>query len=192
MRIIVCLLLALSTIASASANETQEVGGWQDNEQLVGKYRSGISPSGLWYEYNQEGRGGIGLDPKVYKWRFECSVDAMTDVRTCLVISAQNRLLLSVSTRKHASVLVCVVGHDHPGHNAMIRVDTNKAFASEWRSCFRNRELISQLSEGEGVMVRWYKWPSGRANDTEGRLLGLGEALELAAFLRDNLVNTQF
>lgn len=184
------VLMAMS-VPTAASGEGSKV-GWQMNERIQGNARVGISPGGFAYRYDRSGVGWLGGGDGRSKWDLSCKKDAMTDTRTCLVTSFSSRLAFNVGLVDTTGIIVCVIGHDHPRRDAMIRVDQNEAFTSITGGCFIDQKLVEQLKNGRSVITRRYEWPSRTSIDANSGLDGLTDALGLAVFVYKNLESVPF
>lgn len=173
------IMLALTMCVVHYAAATDAPNAWYPGEQQIAepsgiRYRSGVTASGYPYNIFPDGSGSV--TPPSSKiglkgWSVDCSKDAMTDQRACIITSYENRLLVSYRGTS-APVAICVVGHDFPGYTAAIRVDNNPPIATDEDGCVSAKSLYGQLLQGGTVITRRVEWPFDYPKDETGPLLG--------------------
>ena len=127
-------------------------------------------------------------------WHFHIKNDEMSDKQIITVrkhpytiskefgeirLTSNIYLWLSLSTK--GKEVICVSGHDYPGKNAMIRIDSNPAIKTNTEGClWLTEDLDSQMKAGSKITIRGYHWPYGY----ETSKISLGGYTKTTQFLR--------
>lgn len=126
---------------------------------------------------------GLGTDFLDFGWSIDCRVDAMSDRRKCSFYSETGGLLVDYGTGA-APQRICIVGHDFPGRNGMIRVDDKPPVVTNSAGCVPASRLLAQLSSGQNVTTRRFEWPYDHPRDHSHTLNGFGKVLEVVGRIR--------
>ena len=134
--------------------------------------RIGFDPeTGFAYRYYGDGSGSVTVldDPDelfaLGDWSFGCSVDRMTDVRTCHV--SNDALYIEYGGRGSVRS-VCVIGHDFPGRRGAIRIDQASPISTPESGCItgqRAQQVATSLRGADRVVSRRVEWPYDNARD---------------------------
>lgn len=164
---------------------------WQAGEYEVrndvGWSRRGTTESGFSYSYLDTGTGRIekAATGGQFAWEISCKVDAMSDARICTALSTRINLVL-LWDKAAAPLLVCVLGHDFPGRQAAIRVDTRAPLETDKKGCVGGA-IVGELLTATKVTTRHVAWPYDRFVDAAGSPAGLREAVGLVTHIRENI-----
>lgn len=125
----------------------------------------------------------IWQDGQAYyaRWRIFCSVDAMSDRRSCALM--KDDLYVSVGSR---GVEALLIGEKHfPGTSVLIRIDSGKPIESSAKGWFGRdaAKLIELASKSTNLRTRYTKWPSKAWVDSETEATGLAEAVKMATWM---------
>ncbi len=164
--------------------------GWQPNEVLrraagdsSGGHRDGVTPDGLDYRYYSDLTGHAG------GWSVKCEKDKMTDETNCHTTDPEKKLFIFM--RRGKLSYACVIGHDFPGRDAMMRVDEKPPINAGRKGCL-DWSKISGLTRGSNVTVRYWTFPYDYSRDAKASLVGLNSAVGLAEFLYKNRETISF
>jgi len=168
-------LTACSTATTSTAVEN----GYQADEKLTTMFnnkpvRVGTLPSGRTYYIFEDGTTRVLVNGQAFPWVSSCKVDAISDATGCQYTNIEAKFL-STRTQSGEMQNFCIVGHDFPGRRGAVRVDENRAFATDSDGCLstsQTRALQSQLINGQVLTVRYVEWPYDYAKDTTYRLGG--------------------
>ena len=201
-----CLNVAGTT---KSVNGIREAGlddGLRPNEMLVNHKYTGLSREGMFpktgdsYSY-KPGGGDVTGRPASGRgiWMTGCSTDQMTDRVNCRTnlkppaisggafAKLDGGLAIAVNTSGSIKS-ACVFGHDFPGRNAMIRVDSNPALVTDTEGCVAGASatrLQQQLLSGNVLMTRRTEWPYDGGRDQTIKIAsGFSQVRELFLFSR--------
>jgi hypothetical protein len=171
---------------------------WQPNEVVKNDdglvSRSGTTPKGNPYWYNDKGRGYvliIGAEMTGKGWNTECEIDPITDAKECHLQRGATPLLLDMGSGTTVKT-ICIIRHNFPGRRGAIRVDSNPAVATNANGCVSSPALVKQLLNGQKVTVRWVNWPRDYSVDAISEIGPLQEALDLTGYIRRSLNNFGF
>lgn len=176
--------------------------GWQTNEMVkpphVGPVislpasRTGITPTGNTYNYYPDGSGSVSPlgGSALSGWSIDCQKDAMNDRRNCKVRSYDAKLVLLYDFGASPK-WVCITAHDFPGRRGQIRLDSKLPMTTDRDGCVRG-SIASDLRKASTVTVRYVEWPYDYNKDHSAAVGGLGEAMDLATFLRNRLDSLTF
>lgn len=163
---------------------------WTDNEHVElsqsyvdgeTRYRVGETSEGFKYQIFKNGDAGLtafGED-----WSIHCAPDAMTDEFNCYIKNLTHFTIFIDFQNADTPQLVCVIGHDFPGRNAALRVDSNPALETNSDGCI-SANSVPKLTQGSSIRTRFVRWPYDNAVDREGTLSGLEQAFNLVRHLR--------
>ena len=151
-------------------------------------HRTGFAPlSGFKYKYYSDGSGDV--EGEQIEWNILCRQDKVSDRLICSIYSSELKVLYGASTVPQE---VCAANHDFPGRHEVIRIDSLTPVTTSTDRCIRSKEFIADLQRGKKVVVRSVKWPYDENRDSEEKLAGLDDAMQLMQFLRANLARIKF
>lgn len=193
---------------SAIADTTERAGtpvrdGWQPNEVLVppkyyevpieasGAYRHGTSPEGYAYRVNSDGSGEINIDPEGYRtgWDITCRNDVMTDQKICSAKHSELGLLFALAGS--TPQWLCLIGHDFPGRNGLLRLDKGSPISTADKGCIPWAKA-SRIVGAKEAAIRIWTWPYDRPIDNTVDVSSVKSAVSLTAFMHANIDRLSF
>lgn len=169
--------------------ESKVADGWQTNEVLMrpapgmsgaytsGGYREGVTPEGHDYRYYED------LSGYVAGWAVRCEKDKMNDETNCFTTDP-NKILMIYMRRGQPSA-ACVLKHDFPGRDAMLRIGTKPPQSAGRKGCL-DWSRASGVTKASDATVRYWQFPYDHPRDVQSSLEGVNSALGLAGFLYKN------
>lgn len=94
-------------------------------------------------------------------WRISCRSDSMTDKRSCDLVNKSAELQIQMSSTTTVSA-VCVLWHDFPGRNALLRIDDGKPITLV-HGCVGGAtaaRIVRAMLNAKRLRTRWYTWPN--------------------------------
>lgn len=168
-----------------------------ENLKVLGSdlQRSGIvSETGDRYNYYRDSDSAeiIGMTKDEYyarsdvlapfrpNWLTGCSVDRMSDRKTCRINMLGPTIkkgggFFNTVNKSGNLITVCILGHDFPGRRGQIRVDHNAAITTGTSGCISGssaRRLQSQLARGSTITTRRVEWPYDYSKDKKFLISG--------------------
>jgi hypothetical protein len=193
-----------AALSDKALNGLPRSDGWQPGERLFPEvqrgpglsnlpaYRAGVTPSGMHYMIFGDGSGSVRETRDVLSdsWSFDCTRDAMTDLRNCKIYSDRKEIAVLYSASADPAH-VCIRGHNFPGRTGAIRIDGGKPIITSKEGGVPG-DVARRLAQAKQVAVRYVEWPYDYGKDASPTMTGLKETMDLVAFVYSHVDDLPF
>lgn len=183
-RLVALALAPLANMAAAQPTPAKDP-VFQPGETASMNYktpvRSGqINGTGYSYRIDADGRITFG---EVGEWTIRARTDEMTDKELWHIDHDEAHLMIFPSTSANTATF-CVLGHDFPGRQAMVRIDARPAVTGYTDDCFMSARLFADLQGASSIRTRRYEWPEDIGRDETGDVTHFSDAMKLYRFMK--------
>lgn len=151
--------------------------------QIVSKYGGAqTQEEGFYIDRYPGGTGSVSRTSSALDdhWSIDCERDKMSDKRVCKFSNKIGGPFVFYGSASQPQS-VCILGHDFPGRQGQIRVDSNAPVTTDNDGCVPAARVLAQMKTGTQLITRRYEWPYDYPVDETTSLDGFAKTLEVVA-----------